>query len=183
VRRRPRTFAFLSGPIDTPTLSPSPPHPSLAVSDTTTSEIRVPPRSPPSSRRRRSPTWGAPPPECLLLCQCPLTRLYSLTIPTPPLARSLGGNSIGAEGATALAAILKETQITNLRCAAAPECSLLCQCRLSHCFPPHPSLAVSDSITSDTREPLRSLLSSRRRRSPRSSAPPPLSVRFLVSAH
>ena len=39
--------------------------------------------------------------------------------PTLPLAHSLGANDIGAEGATALAAILKETQITNLGCAAA----------------------------------------------------------------
>jgi len=38
---------------------------------------------------------------------------------TLPLAHRLGGNNIGAEGATALAAILKETQITNLGCAAA----------------------------------------------------------------
>ena len=48
-------------------------------------------------------------------------------LPILPLALSLGGNDIGAEGATALAAILKETKITNLRCAAAPECSLSCQ--------------------------------------------------------
>ena len=40
--------------------------------------------------------------------------------PTLPLAHSLRGNNIGDEGASALAAILKETQITNLRCAAAP---------------------------------------------------------------
>jgi hypothetical protein len=30
-----RVFAFMSMPIDTPTLSPSPPHPSLAVSEAT----------------------------------------------------------------------------------------------------------------------------------------------------
>ena len=40
--------------------------------------------------------------------------------PTLPLARSLGGNDIGKEGVTALAAILKETKITELKCAAAP---------------------------------------------------------------
>jgi hypothetical protein len=45
---------------------------------------------------------------------------YSLTIFHPaPRSHSLGGNNIGSEGATALAAILKETQITNLGCAAA----------------------------------------------------------------
>ena len=63
VRRRPQVFAFLSAPIDTPTLSP---------------------------------------------------------FPTVPLAHSLGGNKIGDKGASALAAILKETQITNLKCATAP---------------------------------------------------------------
>jgi hypothetical protein len=51
-----------------------------------------------------------------------LTRLYRILsrhIPTPPLAPSLGDNKIGDQGASALAAILKETQITNLGCAAA----------------------------------------------------------------
>ena len=52
------------------------------------------------------------------LCrQCPLTRLLLLCY--FPLTRSLYGNTIGAEGASALAAILKETQITELKCAAA----------------------------------------------------------------
>ena len=69
-------------PIDTPTLSPSPPHPSLAVSLATRSETRAPPRSPPSSRRHRSRTYSAPPPPCLLFCQCPLTHLRTLF---PPL--------------------------------------------------------------------------------------------------
>ena len=36
-----------------------------------------------------------------------------------PLARSLWGNKIGVKGATALAAILNETKITHLKCAAA----------------------------------------------------------------
>ena len=45
-----------------------------------------------------------------------------------PLARSLGHNNIGAAGTTALAAVLNETKITNLKCAAAPEkCLLSCQ--------------------------------------------------------
>ena len=48
-----------------------------------------------------------------------MTRL-SLTIPIPPLACSLRGNDIGDEGASALAAVLKETMISNLKCAAAP---------------------------------------------------------------
>ena len=40
---------------------------------------------------------------------------YSLTNPILPLACSMAVNNIGAEGASALAAILKETQITTLR--------------------------------------------------------------------
>ena len=40
---------------------------------------------------------------------------------------SLYNNDIGGEGASALAAVLKETQITKLECAAALECLLLCQ--------------------------------------------------------
>ena len=39
--------------------------------------------------------------------------------PIPPVARSLGSNHIGVKGASALAAILKETKITTLGCAAA----------------------------------------------------------------
>ena len=39
----------------------------------------------------------------------------------PPIPRSIGYNRIGAEGASALAAILKETMISNLKCAAAPD--------------------------------------------------------------
>ena len=37
-----------------------------------------------------------------------------------PLACSLEANGIGDKGATALAAVLKETKITNLKCAVAP---------------------------------------------------------------
>jgi hypothetical protein len=55
---------------------------------------------------------------CSPFCQRPLTR-YSLTISALLLTHSLGHNHIGDEGASALAAILKETQITNLGCAAA----------------------------------------------------------------
>ena len=47
------------------------------------------------------------------------THMCPLTAP-PPVPRSIGLNFIGDEGASALAAILKETQITNLKCAAAP---------------------------------------------------------------
>ena len=47
----------------------------------------------------------------------PLTRTCPLTVP-PPIPRSIGDNRIGDEGASALAAILKETMISNLKCAA-----------------------------------------------------------------
>ena len=47
----------------------------------------------------------------------PLTRTCPLTVP-PPIPRSIGNNRIGAEGASALAAVLKETKITVLGCAA-----------------------------------------------------------------
>ena len=40
--------------------------------------------------------------------------------PTLPMLCSIGWNGIGDKGASALAAVLKETQITNLKCAAAP---------------------------------------------------------------
>ena len=79
-------FAFVSAPIDTPTLSP---HPILS------------------------------------------------------LARSLQGNSIGAEGATALAAILNKTKITELKCAAAWKCLLSCQRPLTHLRTLPPFLARS----------------------------------------
>ena len=52
--------------------------------------------------------------------------LPSHCAPTP-IPRSIENNRIGAEGASALAAILKETMISNLECAAAQWCSLLCQ--------------------------------------------------------
>ena len=44
------------------------------------------------------------------------TRLLSLP---PPIPCSLGFNGIRVEGASALAAVLKETRITNIKCAAA----------------------------------------------------------------
>ena len=58
-------------------------------------------------------------PKRSLLCQRPLTCTCSLTAPAQPPG-SLYWNNIGPKGASALAAVLKETQITNLKCAAAP---------------------------------------------------------------
>jgi len=45
----------------------------------------------------------------------------------PPLTCSLYNNEIGAASASILAAVLKETNITDLKCATAPECSHFCQ--------------------------------------------------------
>ena len=50
----------------------------------------------------------------------PLTRLLSVTVPILPLARSLSHNGLGDKGASAIAAVLKEKQITILGRAAAP---------------------------------------------------------------
>ena len=41
-----------------------------------------------------------------------------------PSLGSLRGNDLDDEGVSALAAVLKETKIVSLECAAAPECSL-----------------------------------------------------------
>jgi hypothetical protein len=75
VRRRPIAFAFLSAPVDTPTLSPFPSCSSVTALRGTTSEPRAPPRSLPSSMRHGSPSLSARHPECSLPCQRPLTRL------------------------------------------------------------------------------------------------------------
>ena len=56
------------------------------------------------------------------MCQRPVDTLA--LSPSPSSLGSLYGNSIGDEGASALAAVLKETNITNLKCAAPPKCSL-----------------------------------------------------------
>ena len=66
-------------------------------------------------------------PRLLAFLSAPVDTLALLHIPALPLVCSLGWNSIGAEGASALAAILKETQITTLGCAPTPYCSIQCQ--------------------------------------------------------
>ena len=70
--------------------------------------------------------------EGLLLRLRPLTRLFSLCF-HPALSRRLEGNNIGAEGASALAAVLKETKIAELKCAwrRPSVCLLSCQRPLS----------------------------------------------------
>ena len=60
-------------------------------------------------------------------CQRPLTHLLSHRSHPAHRACSIAHDRIGAEGASTLATILKETQIQKLECAAAPERSLLCQ--------------------------------------------------------
>ena len=67
--------------------------------------------------------------------------------PILPLARSLDYNEIGAKGATALAAILNETKITHLKCAAAPQCLLPCQRPLTRKrTPPAPPASESEHV-------------------------------------
>ena len=58
-----------------------------------------------------------PPRECLLLRHRLLTHAALLLC---PVVRRLGVNQIKDTGASALAAVLKETQISDLKCAAAP---------------------------------------------------------------
>ena len=79
---------------------------------------------------------------------------HFLTVSILPLSRSLERNGIGAEGATALAAILNETKITHLKCAAAPQCLLPCQRPLTRLITTllFPVLAVCKRTTSAPRE-------------------------------
>jgi hypothetical protein len=163
----------MSMPIDTPHHPHAPPLPcSQSLVERTWSQR--------SSRSRRGPEgqlhaaitkvrrlWLEPTPECSPSCQRPLTRLLSHhPHPTP---HSLGDyNKIGDQGASALAAILKETQITNLKCAAARVFAFMSMPIDTPTLSPsplHPSLAVSEAAASDTRAPLRSPPSSRRHRS------------------
>ena len=81
---------------------------------------------------------------------------------------SIAQNEIGAKGASALAAILKETQIQELKCAAAFERSLSCQCPLTRLLSHtpsslRPSLAVFVATASELRAHPRLQPSSRRR--------------------
>ena len=127
-----------------------------------------------------------------------LLAFLSVPIDTPPSLGSLVGNQLcglnylgngtyTTEGITKLCEALKGSAVTSLKCAASPERLLLCQRPLTRTcpltVPPHPSLAESGLTTSQTRVPPRWLPSSRRRRSPRSGASPPDSVRLSVNAH
>ena len=65
-----------------------------------------------------------------------MTRLSSHCHHLTHALRSLCFNELGVKGASAIAAVLKETMITDLKCAAAPGCSLSCErpltCLQSH---------------------------------------------------
>jgi hypothetical protein len=63
-------------------------------------------------------------PNVFAFLSAPLDTL-ALSLPQP-IPCSLGDNGIRVEGASALAAVLKETMVTHLKCAAAPECSPPC---------------------------------------------------------
>ena len=111
--------------------------PLLAVCEITSSVPREQPLSPRASRAtRRCNCWSRPlgartSSQVFAFLSAPAdTHMCPLTVP-PPVPRSIGNNRIGDEGASALAAILKETQITNLKCAATRQCSLSCQCPLT----------------------------------------------------
>ena len=112
--------------------------PLLAVCEITSSVPREQPLSPRASRAtRRCNCWSRPlgartSSQVFAFLSAPAdTHMCPLTVP-PPVPRSIGNNRIGDEGASALAAILKETQITNLKCAATRQCSLSCQGPLTH---------------------------------------------------
>ena len=183
--------------------------PLLAVCEITSSVPREQPLSPRASRAtRRCNCWSRPlgartSSQVFAFLSAPAdTHMCPLTVP-PPVPRSIGNNRIGDEGASALAAILKETQITNLKCAATRQCSLSCQRPLTLTRMPLP-LAVSTGTrfrstssraqsrprrsTSRARgsvlpPPSSSRAASRRTACSRSSsALPPHSVRFRVSA-
>ena len=181
MRPGPRSVCFLVSPLTRLLSHRFPSCPSLAASEPTPSESRALLRSPPSSRRRRSPTSSAPPREAFALCQRPLTRPYSLTVSILPLAHSLADNEIGVEGASALAAVLNETKITNLKCAPAPEglAFLSAPIDMTTLSPfSCPSLAVWAATTSPTTAKTCQACSSsrksfRRQRSRALSAPPP----------
>ena len=76
-----------------------------------------------------------------------------------------GGGTYTAEGITKLCEALKGSAVTALKYGPALESSPFCQHPLTRLLShyPHPSLAVSNSIVSETRAPPRSLPSSRRR--------------------
>ena len=115
VRRRPRVFAFASVPIDMLAIPPPPP-PSQSLRQLHRRRgYHRAVRGAQGQRRDLARVRHRP----------GVFAFVSAPIDTPqhllPFAHSLAENEIGDEGASALVAILKETQITNLKCAAAPK--------------------------------------------------------------
>ena len=138
VRRHPRVFAFVSARIDTPTLSPFPILPlarSLAVNGL--GDVGVTALAAILKETKITDLKCAAALECSLSWQRPLTHTCSLSLPSP-ISCSLWGNNIGPKGASTLAAVLKETMISSLKCAAGPECSPFCQRPLTHLHSPFP---------------------------------------------
>ena len=91
-------------------------------------------------------------PACLPFCQRPLTRTCPLTVP-PHIPCSIRYNRIGDEGASALAAVLKETKISHLECAAAQYSVRFCVSAPLTSLRPHcidstliPVLSLEDNI-------------------------------------
>ena len=168
----PEVFAFVSAPVDTPTLSLFPSYSSLAVSETTTSEPRAPLRWLPSSTRRRSPTSSAlPPPKCLLSCQRPLTRLLSQCTHLANPLQSFWQRLRPAKGCQARGGAEPDTNYQPaVRCDLKPQRTAFVSTPIDtptlSPFPSCPSLTVSEATTSEPRAPLRWLPSSTRRRSP-----------------
>ena len=107
--------------------------------------------------------------EVFVFLSAPIDTPILSLFPVLSLARSLEENYIGNKGATALATILKETKITNLKCAAAPKAFAFVSAPIAAyslaVATLYPSLAVSEPTTSETRASLRSLPSSTRQRS------------------
>ena len=125
-------------PIDTPTLSPFPILPlarSLAVNGL--GAVGVTALAAILKETKITDLKCAAALECSLSWQRPLTHTCSLSLPSP-ISCSLWGNNIGPKGASTLAAVLKETMISSLKCAAGPECSPFCQRPLTHLHSPFP---------------------------------------------
>ena len=123
---------------------------------------------------------------------CPLRSVdgYALQIDelkgTKPTEKiDLSHKGLGVASAIIIASCIKENRVLKeLKCAAARVFAFTSAPvdMPAHTAPTHP-FTVSRETASGPRAPPRSLLSSRRHRSPTSSAPPPQSVRFRVSAH
>ena len=115
-------FAFVSAPIDTPTLSPFPILPlARSLGGNGIGDKGATALAAVLNETNITNLKCAAAPEVFAFVSAPIDTPTLSPFPILPLAHSLSVNAIGAEGATKLAAILNETQITNLKCAAAPE--------------------------------------------------------------